>query len=294
MRPIFCGAFAVCAGVILSACSSSIHRAETASVPDDAFARALQNGYLAMARSEINENDFADADIFATRALKAANGKPSSPEKLGARRLPAEKISEVAIARDRLVAALDRGVRKTKPADAARAQLAFDCWVQEQEENFQASDIARCRQDFYAALSTIDFKPVAKALVKKPAAVPASINIAPVDAQLKTKFTVYFEFDSTGLTVATMEEITRAADAARRTGAAMVRITGHADRAGPKGHNLSLSRHRAREVAKALRHFGLPEIGVATQAYGEEQPVVRTDDGIREPRNRRVEIELTH
>ena len=50
-------------------------------------------------------------------------------------------------ARSRLIAAFGAGARKRAPKQAAEAQLRFDCWMQEQEENFQPDDIdAPCRQ----------------------------------------------------------------------------------------------------------------------------------------------------
>ena len=111
---------------------------------------------------------------------------------------------------------------------------------------------------------------------------------------LKTRFVVYFDLDTATLVPGAESEITRAAAAARRSGAAMVQVTGHADRLGSDGYNLTLSRSRAQEVVRALRRLGLPDIGIATQAFGEEKPAVPTGDGRPEPRNRRVEIELTH
>ena len=38
---------------------------------------------------------------------------------------------------------------------AARAQVMFDCWMQEQEENFQTDHIAACRNRFFAALEEV-------------------------------------------------------------------------------------------------------------------------------------------
>ena len=32
----------------------------------------------------------------------------------------------------------------------------YDCWVQEQEENFQPDDIARCRDGFLAAMEEVE------------------------------------------------------------------------------------------------------------------------------------------
>ncbi|MEX2455068.1 MAG: OmpA family protein, partial [Rhodospirillaceae bacterium] len=114
------------------------------------------------------------------------------------------------------------------------------------------------------------------------------------DAPLATRFVVYFGLDDADLSQAAEQEIALAADAARRTGAALVRITGHADRAGTEPHNLALSRARAVSVANALRRLGLPPVGVATLARGETEPLVATGDGVPEARNRRAEIDLAH
>lgn len=180
------------------------------------------------------------------------------------------------------------------PGKAAAAQLAFDCWMQEQEENFQPGDIAACRDRFTAALGLLESKRLASAAPARPLPTPTSLKTTMRPTQLSTRFVIYFDLDTASLVPGSESEITRAAAAARRSGAAMVRVTGHADRSGSTGHNMKLSRARAQEVVRALRRLGLPEIGVATQAYGEEKPQVLTEDGAVEARNRRVEIELTH
>ena len=279
---------ASCAAGVLSACSGTLIQAEKAAPPADPFARALHAGYVDLAREELDENDFADATAFAARAIASSVGKPPAPENFAARRLPAEKLPALAAARDRLVSALSRGAARSTPEQAARAQLAFDCWMQEQEENFQNDDIAACRDRFAAAIGSFDTNPLASAKPQRlrptPAALRANSKAPRGAAPLKTRFVVYFDLDTATLVPGAESEVTRAAAAARRSGAAMVRVTGHTDRSGSDGYNLNLSRTRAQEVVRALRRLGLPEIGVATQAFGEEKPAVPTSDGTPEPR----------
>ena len=278
----------------LAACSGTLHQAETAPPPADPFARALQGGYVELAHRERDENDFADADYFAGRGLAAAKGAPPTPQVLASRNLPAKAVAGLAHARKRLGAALDGGAHRQMPLAAADAQIAFDCWIQEQEENLQPLDIANCRSRFASAMTALETEPLATAPDSRPRPVPAVLAAPAVRPPLATKFVVYFDFDSARIAPSSEAELARAADAARRIGAAMVRVSGHADRAGPESHNLALSRQRAREVVEALRRVGLPDVGVATLAFGEEKPVIRTPNGSREARNRRVEIELTH
>ena len=69
-------------------------------------------------------------------------------------------------------------------------------------------------------------------------------------------------------------------------------IAGHSDRSGPSGPNLRSSRKRAETVRDYLAAHGVPERAMTLQAYGEQQPIVQTEDGVREVQNRRVEIRL--
>ena len=297
ISPIF---LSLAAGVVLTACAAGLDTAERAAPPPDPFAAALHAGYIALARAEHDENDFADADFFADRAIRAARGEPPPPSLLSMRTLTADAVPALSAARDRLVAALAVAAGQPAPgsaAQAARAQLAFECWMQEQEENRQPADIAACRSDFSAAMAEIERRGVAGR--------PSGVRILrPTPALLKTRaagpavpqtrFVVYFDFDEAGLSRESEELLSRVAGAVRRSGAIMVSIAGHADRAGPKPHNLALSRLRAQAVVAGLRRLGLPDVGIATLARGEDSPAVATPDGRPERRNRRVEIELTH
>jgi outer membrane protein OmpA-like peptidoglycan-associated protein len=69
-------------------------------------------------------------------------------------------------------------------------------------------------------------------------------------------------------------------------------VSGHSDRAGPKGYNLVLSQLRAVSIENALLRHGVPHDLIAITASGETRPRVATPDGIREPLNRRVEITM--
>ena len=69
-----------------------------------------------------------------------------------------------------------------------------------------------------------------------------------------------------------------------------ISINGHADRAGTETYNMDLSERRARFVMKALEEAGVPAKLMQYFAFGETDPAVPTADGVREPKNRRVEI----
>ena len=71
---------------------------------------------------------------------------------------------------------------------------------------------------------------------------------------------------------------------------AHIAIEGHTDRSGPAGVNLAASRKRAEAVKANLAAHGIPASAMTVAAYGESQPIVPTEDGVREVQNRRVEI----
>lgn len=105
-------------------------------------------------------------------------------------------------------------------------------------------------------------------------------------------YVVYFELDSTRMTAASRAPMEQALADIRRRAAPQVWLFGHADRAGDEARNLRLSRQRAEAVAALLQQVGVAAEVMTTRAYGEQQPLVATDDGVREPRNRRVVITI--
>jgi outer membrane protein OmpA-like peptidoglycan-associated protein len=71
-----------------------------------------------------------------------------------------------------------------------------------------------------------------------------------------------------------------------------LQLSGHTDRSGSAAYNLRASRKRAEMVKAELVKRGVPASAIAVIAYGEERPLVPTEDGVREVQNRRVEIRV--
>jgi hypothetical protein len=105
-----------------------------------------------------------------------------------------------------------------------------------------------------------------------------------------TSFMVFFDWDRSNLSAQAESTLQQAADTYRRTGAARVTATGHADRSGPENYNMALSLRRANAVKDSLVRKGVPAGAIQVIGKGETQPLVPTADGVREPQNRRVEI----
>lgn len=240
------------------------------------FTQALSREYRAFANSEWKDmNDWPDGSYFAEKGLRAAQGTVVPPEEVQDRRIPTDIRGEMANARARLIAAFDAGARERNPEQAAIAQARFDCWMEQQEENWQVQDIARCRNEFNQALAALEGAPAPAAVRPQPGAV-----------------LVFFDYNATDITANGQRVVAEAAAAARSAPNATVVVAGHTDTTGSPQYNQTLSMRRANTVRDALVAAGIPANRIVSEARGESQPLVPTGDGVREPSNRRAEIRL--
>jgi len=121
------------------------------------------------------------------------------------------------------------------------------------------------------------------------AAPPPPPPAAPPMAGPQT-FIVYFDFDKSNLTPAAATVLQQAADYFKAHGVARVKIDGYTDLAGTQQYNIGLSKRRADTAQAGLVRDGVPAGAITSAWHGKENPAVPTPDGVREPRNRRVEI----
>jgi OOP family OmpA-OmpF porin len=195
----------------LAACSTDLDRIRTTEASGGTpFTQALTTEYRDLAVFEADEMfDWRDAGYFARRGLAAAGGEVVQPEDPANRDLPADSLGEITDIRGRLLAALDGGARDSKPELAARAQARFDCWLEQQEENFQYDHISACKDELLAALAELEAAP---APVAEPAPAP---NV----------YLVLFDFDKSNINDAAQAVVmasagTPAAISASRTASA--------------------------------------------------------------------------
>ncbi len=253
------------------------------------FQTALYEGYLTLAETEFAESDFRDSDLFALRAMNAAARQQVLPQSVQERNLTPDAVSDLSAARERLMKVLQATAAAKAPAQAARAQVMFDCWMEEQEENHEPGDIAACRSGFSLALDAAE---QAVAPESEPAPEPAPAPQKAATPEVPRTYLVFFAFDSASLTTDGQRAIRDAATSARLLDVKRLILTGHADRAGTENYNLTLSRQRANAVRAEFAKIGIPVDDVTVLAKGESEPLLPTPDGVREPRNRRVEIVL--
>jgi len=120
-------------------------------------------------------------------------------------------------------------------------------------------------------------KPVAKAAAKK---------------KIPGPFTVYFDLGSAELTDEGFAVVANAYDKLRWAKLTGANIQAHTDTSGSNLVNAKLSAARMDAVVNLLKEFGLAAGKISKSAYGENKPAVKTDDGVKEPKNRRVVITL--
>jgi outer membrane protein OmpA-like peptidoglycan-associated protein len=114
----------------------------------------------------------------------------------------------------------------------------------------------------------------------------------PKPVALPGPFMVFFDFDKSDITPDAARIIKAAAKAFKEHKAVRIMATGHADRSGTEAYNQALSERRAAAVKAALMAEGIEARFIMTDAKGESSPLVATEDGVREPQNRRAEIVL--
>ena len=280
----------VAAGLTLAACSGfQLDRAQDVAPQGSVFDTALYKGYIELSQAEFAEGDYTDSDLFALRAIQSGKGGGVAPQEVGERRLPERMVPELASARRQLAAVLEGTASQKAPKAAARAQVMFDCWMQEQEENFQTDDIAACRNGFFAALVE------AQKAVEPPApsvlpAQPVQEEPTPAPRPAPVRVVILFDFDGTEVRSTEEAKIRQIVAAIRGRRRARVTLSGHTDRAATVAYNNRLAERRVEAVANALSRFAIEDARVSFLYFGESQPTVATEDGVREPRNRRVEV----
>lgn len=119
------------------------------------FRESLASEYLAYAEAEKDGGEGRDAEYFALKGLTAAQGQDVFPDAAQDRKLPPADQSALNAAHDWLLSSLQPVREQTIPELLARAQLVFDCWLDNAEEGKSAEDVNVCREAFEQARSDI-------------------------------------------------------------------------------------------------------------------------------------------
>lgn len=69
-----------------------------------------------------------------------------------------------------------------------------------------------------------------------------------------------------------------------------VDVIGHTDRLGDDEYNIKLSLKRAKVLENFIQEQNLPISKLNIESFGENDPIIPTEDDVKEPLNRRVEV----
>lgn len=105
-------------------------------------------------------------------------------------------------------------------------------------------------------------------------------------------FLLYFVTGTDELTEASKGELERMLQELRRRPAPDILVIGHTDKVGSDADNDRLSLMRAERVRSSLVGQGIASERIQASGRGEREPIVQTADGVDEPKNRRVEINV--
>ena len=101
---------------------------------------------------------------------------------------------------------------------------------------------------------------------------------------------LYFDWGKPDIRSDDQAVLDQAAAAYRSRPAAHLSIAGHTDRSGSASANRAAGLRRAQMVRAELEKRGIPRNAMSIASFGEDQPLVPTEDGVREVQNRRVVI----
>ena len=243
------------------------------------FTKALAGEYLKFAESEYHvHTDDWDANKFAQKGLAAAAGNEVEAEDPTQWDIPEHAQNEIMHSRNRLMHALSSGGKTMHPVEAAKAQVMYDCWVEQQEENFQHTDINGCRDGFYKYVRLVELR-----LDEKDSKFDASLGHRPVHK-------IFFKLGSSRINKEGLDVVQSAAELYKKFKAqdqdVRLFVYGYTDKIGGKGVNDRLSKRRAANVRQALVRAGVPSKAIDNEGKG------LIEGALKDQNNRRVDIQI--
>ncbi len=265
--------------VALSACGTmKVQELGSLNISPNDYRSHLATRYQAMVRFEADEMyDHIDAAHFARKALGVLSGDVEPlPEEPADWRLGKPFLEKITNAHARLRLALQLQTDKIEPEDTAEAVAAFDCWVEQAEEEWQIQHIKACEDRFHGAIGQIQQK----------------LGIEIKDDEATKNVTIYFDTDSSSVSAEDAAFLSAQVSQLVEPRKANLIVEGHADRVGTELYNEGLSLRRAIAVHRIITSNGMESRQVGIGARGEVMNSVPTVNEQPEPKNRRAEIQI--
>lgn len=276
-------AFYLLAILVLSACSGatleSLRQAKPTGTP---FQQALAKYYLDFSDQEASRYDWWSSQHFAEKGLTATYGETVQPEKMEYwNQKIVSKNERAALAQARVWLTSHLNNPEKAPDDIARAQVYFDCWIEEATELGDSSAHRHCREETENLLMKLG---------------PASATAASSSSQLlqaqhlTLTYLVLFDWNSASLNSEAREVLEIILTDLHNIDHYEIVLNGHADANGSQQANTDISLKRAKEVERQLIASGIPASAISIYAFGETDLKKATGDSAREKANRRVEV----
>lgn len=120
----------------------------------------------------------------------------------------------------------------------------------------------------------------------------AQQSSAPSAAQTAGPWMVFFDWGKPDVRSDDAQALDQVAAAYQARPGAHLLLTGHTDRSGSAAVNRAAGVKRALNVRVELEKRGIPRNAMSIASFGEDKPLVPTEDGVREVQNRRVVISI--
>ena len=111
-------------------------------------------------------------------------------------------------------------------------------------------------------------------------------------AQEPGPWKVFFDWGKPDIRSDDSATLDKVAEIYRARPSLQLQLVGHTDRSGSARANRAAGLKRAQSVRAELEKRGVPRNVMGVTSFGEDRPLVPTEDGVREVQNRRVEISI--
>ena len=268
--------------------------------------------YLQLAKYELYEmHDEIDANLFSYKSSISINRKIFYPENPKHWDIPTNYIDTANMLFEKVNNLIKEESYLEFPEEFSKVLTAYDCWIEQVEENWQTEHIETCYNKLEVNFKTITNK--SSSINKKnniisekkdnignqtPKKTISQENKGPPEPKRNTndytevyETKVFFAFDKFNLSSEQIIQLEQFINTALANKNMTIFIEGHTDTMGSKIYNINLSQKRANFVKRYLLKRSLVNT-IEIKAYGENQPLVFTNDEVKEKKNRRAEIYL--
>jgi len=146
------------------------------------------------------------------------------------------------------------------------------------------------RAEEATTVTSTDVAPSAPRLMKPWEILETFKDVWSVRPEEPLHFLLYFKLSSADLTDESQKLLPKIIETVKKRRSSDIIVVGHTDTLGSKASNLKLSIGRAQKIRDILITRKIEDSYIEVTSHGEEDQLIKTEDDIAEPRNRRVEI----